>query len=180
MIRKIIFIRDGEMTSGRDKISQWIKTAKNGAYVWTLKSEKSKASSRMFGYLFGYLYPAILSEMGQEPSVEALNELDREFKFRFGPAEVVQAFQMQQHKKEVLAPPFIKVTEQLRPKSKADYTVEEMKNYFMAIQRIASEMWDVALKDPDPNWEDGWVEKVCPVGDGLGRAGNKKATKEEK
>ncbi len=171
MNREIVFIRDGEMTSGWDKISRWIKTAKNGSYVWTLKSEKSKASSRMFGYLFGYLYPAILSEMGQEPSVEALNELDREFKLRFGAAEVATTFELRRKLESTGdGKPFVKIKDTMKPKSKADYTVDEMKNYFMAIQRIASEMWDVVLKDPDPNWKDGWVEKVCPVGDGQGRA----------
>lgn len=173
MRREIVFIKDGKITTGSDRVRRGIETSKDGSYVWTLKSEKSKASSRMFGYLFGYLYPAVLFEMGQDPSVEALNELDRELKMRFGPAIPKRKYEMRREF-GLSGKPFLKVTDSVVPKSKADYTVEEMQNYWMAIQRIAAEMWDVALKDPDSNWRDGWEQaaekRVAPVGYGQGRA----------
>lgn len=157
-MKHIIFIRDGLVTKGLDAV-------KDGIYILT--EEKSKATAGMFGYLFGYVYKAILEEMGQEQSVEAFKELDRMLKERFGAAEMITTFELRRkqivnaEKFEITeGKPFVKISEKMQPKSKADYTVQEMQDYWMALQKLVAEMWGRTLKDPDPNWKDGWKEET--------------------
>lgn len=161
-MRHIVFIRDGQVTKGMEAVTRQIEKSRDGAYIMSITKEKSKATARMFGYLFGYVYKAILEEMGQEPTVEAFAELDRMLKARFGAAEPMTAFELRRSrplKTENRGKPFIKVvTEIMTPKSKSDYTVEEMQDYWTALQKLVSEMWGRTLKDPDANWKDGWEE----------------------
>ncbi len=162
-MRHIIFVRGGQITTGMDAVTRQIEKSRDGAYIMSITKEKSKATTSMFGFLFGYVYPAILEEMGQEPTVEAFKELDRELKLRFGAAELATSFEMQRRggfEKKVTGKPFIKVDEVMTPKSKSDYTVQEMQDYWMALQNLVAEMWGRTLKDPDPNWKDGWGKSV--------------------
>jgi len=168
------FVREGELSlPGHTK--EMIKQNKDGAYVMDLLKEKSKATGSMFGFLYGYVYPVILEEMGQEQSVEAFKELDRMLKERFGAAEISTKFELRRKKiftsmvtgetcdvesGEIgvtdTGKPFVKVTDAMKPKSKADYTVQEMQDYWMALQKLVAEMWGRTLKDPDPNWKKNW------------------------
>jgi len=156
------FIREGELSlPGHSR--EMIKQNKDGAYVMDLLKEKSKATGSMFGFLYGYVYPAILEEMGQEQSVEAFKELDRELKLRFGAAEISPSFELRRKTMRLqgtaggsVMKPFVKITEEMKPKSKADYTVQEMQDYWMALHKLVAEMWGRTLKDPDPNWRKHW------------------------
>jgi len=170
-MRHIIFIKDGR-AKGLDAISTQIRGSNDGIYTITMTKQKSQATTRMHGYLYGYVYAEILKEMGQQPTVEAFNELDRMLKLRFGAAETTTTYELRR-KKEFstggdmdtgnTGRPFVKIEETMKPKSKADYTVQEMQDYWTALQELANQMWGMVLKDPDPNWQDGWNDKKTEI-----------------
>ncbi len=165
-MRHIVFIRSGQVTKGIGAVTRQIEKSKDGAYIMSITKEKSKATTSMFAYLYGYVYKAILEEMGQQPTVEAFDELDRMLKLRFGVAETATTFELRRLKcprgeytekaKNTVGKPFIKIDNIMKPKSKADYTVQEMEDYWMALHNLVSEMWSRTLKDPDPDWKNNW------------------------
>ncbi len=165
-MRHIIFIKEGRVTRGMDALDSQIKGSSDGIYTVAMTKQKSQATTRMHGYLYGYVYAEILKEMGQQPTVEAFNELDRELKLRFGTAEPITTYELRRRmspETKGKTVPFVKIDETMQPKSKADYTVQEMQDYWMALQSLACDMWGMVLKDPDPNWKDGWNDKKAEV-----------------
>ena len=161
------FVRDGELNlPGHTR--EMIKQKKDGSYVMDLSSEKSKATASMFGFLFGSVYPSILKEMGEFRSVENIKKLDKTLKERFGPSEIRTKYELRKHK--IFEPsktgtlhkegkPFVKISEEVAPKSKAKYTVDEMSQYWDALRQFAGEFFNLTLKDPDPEWKKHWVDE---------------------
>lgn len=154
------FLRDGELSfPGHSR--EMIKQNKDGAYIMDLLKEKSKATGSMFSYLYGYVYPEILKAMGEFRSKENVDKLDQTLKDKFGISEVRTKYALMKrkvfegstlHKEE----PFVKVIEETVAKDKARYTVDEMQEYFIALQTFASQFFELVINDPDPNWRKHW------------------------
>jgi len=154
------FIRDGELNlPGNSR--EMIKQNKDGSYVMDLLKEKSKATGSMFCYLYGYVYPEILKAMGEFRSKENVDKLDQTLKDRFGISEVSTKFELRRYGRGnkiegTIGKPFIKVVEETVAKDKARYTVDEMQEYWIALQSFASQFFELVLNDPDPNWQKHW------------------------
>ena len=148
------FVRDG-LLSLPEHTKGLIRQNKDGAYIGTLEKEKSKATASMFGYLYGYCYPAILEEMGEFKSKENVDRLDDTLKERFGVSEVTTKYELKR-KLHSAGEPFVKTTEVTAPKPKDKYTVQEMQDYWIALQKFAAEFFNLTLKDPDPDWKEKW------------------------
>lgn len=158
------FLRDGELSlPGHSR--EMIKQNKDGAYVMDLLKEKSKATGSMFSYLYGYVYPEILKAMGEFRSKENVDKLDQTLKDRFGISEVRTKYELRRKKEFAdggdddagnTGKPFVKVIEETVAKDKARYTVDEMQEYWIALQSFASQFFELVLKDPDPNWKKNW------------------------
>lgn len=134
--------------------SRYIETLPDGSYVLDIRKEKSKATQSMFGYLYGYLYPEILKEMGEFQTKENVEKLDVLFKKEYGVTHVTTeyvAIAIRGFDEQAIQP-----VESVEPKSKRDYTVGEMENYWTAIQKFAAEFLGLILKDPDPEWKEKW------------------------
>ena len=163
MKKNIIFMREGVLKVP-EQTAEIIGRLKDGAYLMDLKSEKSKATGSMFGYLYGYVYPEILKAQGCQVDKESIDELDRILKNKYGAAEVKKVFELRRKVVSLAKEngfknvPYMKETEELRPKDKAAYTVEEMQNYWMALHEFASLFFGLVLTDPDPGWDDGYSE----------------------
>lgn len=147
------FIKEGELSlppHSKEVIGQH----KDGAYLFDLKKEKSKATTSMFGYLYGYVYPEILRAMPEHRTKENIDRLDDVLKAKFGVARLTKVFQLR--KQASSGVPFVKVTEEILPRPKSEYTVEEMQDYWSALQQFASEFFGLVLHDPDPEWRKHW------------------------
>ena len=149
------FVRNG-LLSLPGNTKEMIRQMKDGIYILDLKKEKSKATASMFAYLYGYVYPAILEEMGEFKSKENVDRLDDTLKERFGVYEVVTKYKLRIHKNHLPEKPFVKKTEVTAPKPKDKYTVQEMQDYWIALQKFAAEFFNLTLKDPDPDWKEKW------------------------
>lgn len=155
------FVRDGELSlPGHTR--EMIKQNKDGTYVMDLVKEKSKATGSMFSYLYGYVYPEILKAMGEFRSKENVDKLDQTLKDRFGISEVRTKYVLRKRSVPQQAPgsfttePYVNIIEETVAKDKARYTVEEMGEYWIALQSFASQFFELVLKDPDPNWRKHW------------------------
>ena len=162
MKKNIIFMREGVLKVP-EQTAEIIGRLKDGAYLMDLKSEKSKATGSMFGYLYGYVYPEILKAQGCQVDKESIDELDRILKNKHGATEVKKVFELRKKPKGLHEGPeaslftyHIKTTEELRPKDKAAYTVDEMQNYWMALHEFAALFFGLVLTDPDPGWNIGY------------------------
>jgi len=147
----------------------YIDTLAVGPYVFDIKKQKSKATASMFGYLYGYVYLRILSEMGEFKTQENIAELDKTLKAKFGVTHVVKSYSLRRkraaethdtHRDSMASRPFVKVEERVEPKSKRLYTVDEMQDYWIALQQFAAEFWNLQLSDPDPNWKKEWLKGI--------------------
>jgi len=161
-MRMPCFIRDGEL-SLPDHTREMIKQNDDGAYIMDLIKEKSKATGSMFSYLYGYVYPEILKAMGEFRSKENVNKLDETLKDRFGISEVRTKYVLMKRKALInnkvgaqIEEPFIKTIEETVAKDKARYTVDEMQEYWIALQSFASQFFELVLNDPDPKWKKHW------------------------
>jgi len=149
------FVRDGELSlPGHTR--EMIKQNKNGAYVMDLLKEKSKATGSMFGYLYGYVYPEILKAMGEFRSKENVEKLDQTLKDRFGVSEVRTKYELMKRRIKPEPLLFVNIIEETVAKEKARYTVDEMQEYWIALQLFASQFFELVLNDPDPNWRKHW------------------------
>lgn len=131
---------------------------KDGSYLFDLKKEKSKATGSMFGYLYGYVYPEILKAIPEHCTKENIDKLDDVLKKKFGMAKLTKVFSL--WRKSVGGKPYVKVSEELLPSPKREYTVDEMQDYWMALQQFASEFFELVLNDPDPDWRNQYQKKI--------------------
>jgi len=168
------FIRDGELSfPGHSR--EMIKQNKDGTYVMDLVKEKSKATGSMFSYLYGYVYPEILKAMGEFRSKENVDKLDETLKDKFGISEVRTKYVLMRKavkldklpetteeadKLHSSGQPFVKVVDETVAKEKARYTVDEMQEYFIALQSFASQFFELVINDPDPNWREHWKPDI--------------------
>ena len=158
------FIRGGELNLPPHS-KKIIKTANDGSYVLDLKKEKSKATASMFGFLFGYVMPEILDAMGEHKTKENIDRLDDTLKARFGPTHLVKKYSLRRSKSATDSKgiPFVRNDEELVPKPKSKYSVEEMQLYWLALQQFASEFFGLVIHDPDPDWRKKWKENEAKV-----------------
>jgi len=147
------FLRDGDLSfPGHSR--EMIKQNKDGAYVMDLTGEKSKATGSMFGFLYGKIYPSLLKEMGEFQTKENIEKLDATLKEKFGTCRLTKVFELR--RKLNNKKPFVKATEEIKPKPKREYTVDEMSQYWDALRQFAADFFGMTLEEPDPNWRKHW------------------------
>jgi len=152
-----VFIRGGKLNLP-SHTREIIRQQKDGSYVFDLKREKSKATASMFGYLYGYVYPAILKEMGEFQTVENVDRLDIFLKSKFGKTHLKKHYSP-----SVASHAKIIIREKLESKPKSKYTVEEMQEFWIALQQFAAEFFNLTLTDPDPDWRKHWENKLQEI-----------------
>ncbi len=156
------FIRSGE-PSFPPHTKEIFKAANDGAYVFDFTKEKSKATASMFGYLYNYVYPEILKAMGEHRTKGNIDKLDETLKVKYGISKLTKVFELRKRLAgdtatggEKSTVPFVKVVEKILPISKSKYTVEDMTEFWLALQQFASEFFGLVLHDPDPEWKKHW------------------------
>ena len=123
---------------------------KDGIYIIELRSEKSKATHPMMAYLFGYVYREICKEMNGLVNKKEIDYLHGLLKETYGATHLVDSITHDIKEKKIIH------RDEIKPKSLAIYTVQEMQDYWMCLQEMASTYFNILIRDPDPDWKKKW------------------------